>query len=167
MDEWVAKEDREMALCIACFIYLFCNSIALFHLFPFAFSPEWISHYHSTRPLVSALQLQVDRFMEGFDARTASEKAAARSGVTTDADGWTLVKGSTRSKKRQALQLEEESNRAREQANKKLKKNTVVHFYKHQEREQKKERLLQLREKFEQDKLKIAKMKQERKFKPY
>lgn len=116
---------------------------------------------------MSQLQLQVDKFMEGFDARSAAEKAEARKGAQTDADGWTLVKGTSRGQKRQLLAVEEETARAQERAAKKLKANTAVHFYKHQEREQKKERLIQLREKFEQDKLKIAQMKQERKFKPY
>jgi hypothetical protein len=44
---------------------------------------------------------------------------------------------------------------------------SAVYFLPATEREQKKERLIVLREKFELDKLKIAKMKQERKFKPY
>jgi hypothetical protein len=133
----------------------------------FLLPSEWLSHYHSSHPLVSSLQLQVDKFMEGFDARSAQEKADARKGVHTDADGWTMVKGTTRGKKRQMMAVEEESQRAQERAAKKAKGNQVLHFYKHQEREEKKERLIQLREKFEQDKLKIAKMKQDRKFKPY
>lgn len=105
--------------------------------------------------------------MEGFDARSLAEKLDARKGSQKDADGWTLVKGSTRGKKRQMMQIDEETSRAAERANKKMKATTVVHFYRHQEREQKKERLVQLREKFEADKAKIAKMKQERKFRPY
>jgi len=105
--------------------------------------------------------------MEGFDARTAAEKAAARNGATQDADGWTLVKTTQRNAKRALMQREEETERATARAAKKAKQNTVVHFYKHHERELKKERLVALREKFEQDKLKIAKMKADRKFKPY
>ena len=105
--------------------------------------------------------------MEGFDARTAAEKAAARSGAAVDADGWTLVKSTGRNAKRNLMAREEETEKAQERATKKMKQNTVVHFYKHHEREAKKERLVQLREKFEQDKLKIAKMKADRKFKPY
>lgn len=129
---------------------------------------EWLSAYHASHPSVAALQTQVDRFMEGFDARTAAEKAAARSGgPTVDAEGWTMVKSTGRNTKRNLLAREEETARAAETAAKKARKNTVVHFYKHQEREIKKERLVQLREKFEQDKIKIAKMKADRKFKPY
>ncbi len=105
--------------------------------------------------------------MEGFDARSVAEKAAARNGAQADADGWTLVKSTQRSNKRALLAREEETERAAQRAAKKARANTVVHFYKHHEREAKKERLVQLREKFEQDKLKIAKMKADRKFKPY
>jgi len=132
---------------------------------------HWLSLYHQRHPDVSQLQLQVDRFMEGFDARVSSERAAARAGgrkgEVTDADGWTLVRSSkSASTKRAALEREEETMRAQERAAKKQKKNQIIHFYRHAEREAKKERLQQLREKFEQDKMKIARMKQERKFRP-
>jgi len=128
---------------------------------------SWIAAYHTAHPDVAALQMQVDRFMEGFDARSAAERAAARTGAQQDADGWTLVRSTQRNNKRALMAREEETERAASRAAKKARQNTVVHFYKHHEREAKKERLLALREKFEQDKLKIAKMKQERKFKPY
>jgi ribosomal RNA-processing protein 7 len=132
---------------------------------------SWIAAYHAAHPDVQALQMQVDRFMEGFDARTAAERAAARSGAAqqTDAEGWTLVRSTQRGggSKKALMAREEETERAAQRAAKKARQNTVVHFYKHHEREQKKERLVQLREKFEQDKLKIAALRQERKFKPY
>ncbi len=46
-------------------------------------------------------------------------------------------------------------------------KGDVVHFYKFHERQKKQEQLLLLRKKFEEDKLKLAAMKAQRKFKPF
>ena len=62
---------------------------------------------------------------------------------------------------------EEETQRAKEKSAKKSAQNNLLHFYKNHQRELKQERLIALREKFEQDKLLINKMRQERKFKPY
>ena len=50
---------------------------------------------------------------------------------------------------------------------KKKKKDVLNDFYSFQSRETKRDRLVKLREQFEDDKNRIAKMKAERKFKPY
>lgn len=51
--------------------------------------------------------------------------------------------------------------------NKKKKKTELKNFYRFQFREEKRNRLAQLREQFEKDKEKIRKMKEQRKFKPF
>jgi len=50
---------------------------------------------------------------------------------------------------------------------KRNKEKELLHFYAYQVRESKKEYVAQLRQKFEEDKQKIALMKSARKFKPY
>jgi len=50
---------------------------------------------------------------------------------------------------------------------KKQKSREFQNFYRFQMREAKRERLATLREKFEQDKLQIQRLKEARKFKPY
>ena len=49
---------------------------------------------------------------------------------------------------------------------KKLTKNFQLNFYQFQIRESKKQKIVELREKFEADKKKVERMKQDRKFKP-
>ena len=55
----------------------------------------------------------------------------------------------------------------RPKAQKKKKDYELKNFYRHQMREQKREELQSLREKFEEDKKRIQKMKEARKFKPF
>lgn len=49
----------------------------------------------------------------------------------------------------------------------KRKNKELQNFYRHQIREEKREKLITLRKKFEEDKQKIAKMIAQRKFKPF
>jgi len=56
---------------------------------------------------------------------------------------------------------------AKRRGRKKKKKYELVNFYSFQRREAKREQLAKLREKFEEDKARIEKMKAARKFKPW
>jgi ribosomal RNA-processing protein 7 len=119
----------------------------------------WLTDYDSVRPDVDKLQIQVDRFMEAFDVSTSSKKRGRAPEV--DEEGWTMV-GNNKKKQRRNLMprevLEEESQRQQ----KKKKGDKVVHFYKFQQRQEKKDQLAELRRKFEEDKAKLAKLKEQR-----
>jgi len=122
------------------------------------------------------LQRSADSFMKKFDAaekrREAEEEARHN---TMDDDGFVLV-----TRKRGRSTTTEESTGATvgvasthhgEQEEpgrkKKKKKGELLNFYHFQQHEKKREQLAKLREQFEADKARIAKMKQERKFKPH
>jgi ribosomal RNA-processing protein 7 len=120
---------------------------------------SWMADYDSVRPDVEKLQTQVDRFMEAFDASTVSKKRGRAPEV--DDEGWTMVGGGKKKQRRNLMPrevLEEES--ARQQ--KKKKGDKVVHFYKFQQRQEKKDQLADLRRKFEEDKAKLALIKEQR-----
>jgi ribosomal RNA-processing protein 7 len=80
-----------------------------------------------------------------------------------DEDGFMLVKH--RKKKRRT----ETPKRGKMEKRARLKKKggELKNFYRYQMREEKREKLADLRKKFEEDKIKIASMKLARKFKPF
>ncbi|KAL1520407.1 hypothetical protein AB1Y20_021993 [Prymnesium parvum] len=123
------------------------------------------------------MQRTVDAFMRKFDAAQARREAeeAARHN-TMDADGFVVVSrkrgrstateestGATVGVASKAHELHES---ATSKKKKKKNKGELVDFYHFQQHERKREQLAKLREQFEADKARIAKMKQERKFKP-
>lgn len=122
---------------------------------------RWLEEYKAQRPDPAGLQTQVDRFMEAFDRRVDAERRAARSGPVVDEDGFTLITR-TRGAKRAApaATVVQQKKRAKEERD-------VVDFYRFQRRERKREELATLRRQFEEDKLKIARMREQRKFKPF
>jgi len=110
---------------------------------------KWIAEYQAQRPAADKLQIQVDRFMEFFDQRSAK-------GSTADEDGWTTVAANT--KRRRVLVPKGVT-----LPDKKKKKGANLHFYKHEERAKKQNQLEELRRKFEEDKAKLAQLKSARK----
>ena len=80
----------------------------------------------------------------------------------SDADGFITVKNR---KKRKREQAKRGSGGPR--SRKRGKEYELKNFYRFQMREQKRNQLADLRKKFENDKLQVAKMKELRKFKPF
>jgi ribosomal RNA-processing protein 7 len=75
---------------------------------------------------------------------------------------------STKKRKAPLLTKQDLEKQQRENEVKKPKKKEIVlDFYQHQARENKREQLADLRRKFEEDKKKIEKMKETRKFNPF
>mmetsp|Transcript_6334 Transcript_6334/g.8817 ORF Transcript_6334/g.8817 Transcript_6334/m.8817 type:complete len:123 (-) Transcript_6334:136-504(-) len=120
---------------------------------------KWMAQYYHERPDVSKLQQQVGRFMEAFDRQVKEEKANLET-KEIDEDGFELVKRKSRKLRGSVLPI----SNARP---KKKKKAPVLNFYKNQKREQQQKKLALLRQKFEEDKERIAEMRKQRKFKPY
>jgi len=83
-----------------------------------------------------------------------------------DDDGFTTVV-STKNKKKSTVVADLDPTHRGKGRLKKKKKDVLGDFYSFQSRETKRDRLVKLREQFEDDKNRIAKMKVERKFKPY
>ncbi|KNE64940.1 hypothetical protein AMAG_10605 [Allomyces macrogynus ATCC 38327] len=101
----------------------------------------------------AALEERAKEVIAEYDTRKAEEDRAMRT-KTVDEDGFILV-----TRKRGA--------RVEAAQNVKPKAHELKDFYRFQMREEKRSRLLELREKFAQDKKKIEELKQSRRFKPY
>ena len=111
------------------------------------------------------LQLEVDTIMADFEL---GEKAAIeereRKLLEADADGFMMVKPRKKRKRVEATSSRRGSGGPR---TRKKKTYELKNFYSHQKREEKREKLYELRQKFEEDKEKVAAMKEARKFKPF
>eukprot|EP00245_Coleochaete_scutata_P007339 TRINITY_DN22551_c0_g1_i1.p1 TRINITY_DN22551_c0_g1~~TRINITY_DN22551_c0_g1_i1.p1 ORF type:complete len:177 (+),score=49.07 TRINITY_DN22551_c0_g1_i1:152-682(+) len=127
----------------------------------------WIDEYRKARPGVVELQQQIDEWMSDFDRQQKQAKREREAKAA--ADGWTLVTakgGRKKSTDANGVSVGAVSAAAVEHRAKK-KEEAVVDFYRFQQREQRRNEILDLRQKFEEDKQKIAKLKAERKFRPY
>jgi len=127
---------------------------------------KYKADYLKLRPNYDVLQTQVDMFMAAFDERTESEKAALRAKVAQkDEDGFQYVTYKLGKKKRGLDSVKDSTRRY----NKRMaeKQNTVFSFYKYQEQEKQMEKLAALRKKFDEDKQRMAEIKNSRKFKPF
>eukprot|EP00823_Brevimastigomonas_motovehiculus_P009559 TRINITY_DN922_c0_g2_i1.p1 TRINITY_DN922_c0_g2~~TRINITY_DN922_c0_g2_i1.p1 ORF type:complete len:149 (-),score=57.63 TRINITY_DN922_c0_g2_i1:97-543(-) len=133
---------------------------------------KWVHDYQSDRPDVQKLQAQVDRFMKAFDERSEMEKQAEKKGPIVDKDGFILVTGDTKKKKRKlntkpsTTSATSSSSSTPSSEKRKKKAPAVFNLYRFQERQQKMDQLKQLRSDFEEDKKKISKMREQRKFRP-
>ncbi|CAM9974562.1 unnamed protein product [Phaeothamnion confervicola] len=119
-----------------------------------------LRRYWADRPSRAELQEEVDSFMEEFDAAEAERRRIERQKGDVDDDGFVRVTH----KKRQKLANASEGGRA---GKRKKGGGELQNFYGFQMREAKREQLLQLRQKFEEDKARVARMKEARKFKPF
>ncbi|XP_064594855.1 ribosomal RNA-processing protein 7 homolog A-like [Liolophura sinensis] len=112
------------------------------------------------------LQAEIEDFMTKFDQNQEEElqKAKENEGVP-DEDGWVTV--TRHGKNKGAPRTEVHEKRINVKEKKKRKEKELLNFYSFQLRESKMEHIATLRQKFEEDKQKIALMKQARKFRPY
>lgn len=122
---------------------------------------KWLEEYKVLRPNSHAMQMQIDRFMEAFDDREEQQRVAAKSGPVIDEDGFMLI---TRSKKKPQLLSK---SAAANPIDKKKRKKEMINFYSFQRKQQKQMELAVLRKKFEEDKKRVVRMKEARKFVPF
>ncbi|XP_043208887.1 ribosomal RNA-processing protein 7 homolog A-like isoform X1 [Amphibalanus amphitrite] len=127
---------------------------------------KWQQEYNDSVLDEEALKKEVDEYMAEHDARVAEEiqKARAQEGQP-DSDGWVLV--TRHSKRPVARRTEGLDQRLKEKMKKKRQRQQMVNLYNFQLKDTKMEQLAKLREKFEEDKRKIASMRVQRKFRPY
>jgi len=127
----------------------------------------WAQQYNSQFVPEEKVMQEVDSYMAEYDSKVAKEKLEQERLAQPDEDGWVTV---TRPEKRpvKAKLEDKEEKKGRGKKNRRKKKKVELkNFYSHQIKEDKMSNIRALREKFEEDKQKIAKMKQERKFRPF
>jgi len=127
---------------------------------------KWVNTYEDQFVEIKSLQTAVDEFMRHYDKTKAKEekKLKANEGVPDD-EGWITVTRDSRNAgvvRTESMEQKVMMNEKKKQTDKKL-----INFYGFQLRESKMEHLTQLRQKFEEDKKRIAAMKASRRFKPY
>ena len=124
----------------------------------------WMAYYKSRYNLNKEMvKLQADKFMEMFDNNLANEnyKREMLEGKV-DEDGFTLV-----TRKKAVKTANAAANLLKKRKKQKKKQGTVGDFYVFQRRERKRNQLKELREKFEQDKNRVERLKNSRKYKPF
>ncbi|KAI0375964.1 hypothetical protein BV20DRAFT_1032331 [Pilatotrama ljubarskyi] len=148
-------------------------------------APHGLEHYtalyHALRPPLDVVRAHADSWMEAFEheqAKKRQESKYHKGEAIVDEDGFTLVTrggayGKTlgggvgvASKRFQEEQAGATSGSKRRRKDKKEKKEKDA-FYAFQIHEKKRKELIDLKKKFEEDRAKIEKLKQSRKFKPY
>jgi len=126
---------------------------------------KWVNEYNSGIVKESTLQESVDKYMKEYDTKVSKEKQEEEELGEPDEDGWVTV---TKAAKKPAAPVKKESETSvRKNGKKKKKKSELKNFYTFQMKDEKLNRIQELRRKFEEDKKKITKMKMERKFRPF
>jgi len=129
----------------------------------------WAVGYNDQWKKEEAITSSIESFMANYDKDVANAKKVDEEMAEPDDDGWVTV--TRQDKKKPAASVKtvpEQEDRGRGKKNRRKKKKLVLqNFYSHQVKEEKMDRIQELRKKFEEDKLKIAKMKADRKFRPF
>ena len=123
------------------------------------------------------LAAKVQRLLAEFDAAEANEtRRIEESRKAVDDDGFTLVTYKKASNARDpavvgaasaSASASSKRGHAKRSRSKKKKPQELKNFYRNQIRESKREQLAELRERFEQDKQRVARLREQRKFKPF
>lgn len=125
---------------------------------------KWTKDYNSSICDRQQLQQQVDQFMLKYDKEEKARKRKEKEQKEDD-EGWTVV--TKKSRNPGISRKESVGNRLTEKLENKSKKKELKNFYTFQIRESKMNHIVQLRQKFEEDKKRINAFKQSRKFKPF
>ena len=129
---------------------------------------RWISDYKS-RIITDwdHFQKDLDDYMMEYDAKKEAEDAKLKEiGEEADEDGWVTVTSKSKKSARKS-QNNHKNERSKAKAKAIGKKKELLNFYKFQKKERKEDLIQNLRERFEEDKKRVASMRAERKFKPY
>ncbi|CAG8448546.1 2095_t:CDS:2 [Ambispora leptoticha] len=129
---------------------------------------KWIQEYKLLRKSPDILQAEVDKFMlEYEEAEKERQRKLAANLNKPDEDGFILVTRTARRNINTDGGIAVTAAKAEDIKNLKPKKRELTDFYRFQLRETKRNKLIELRKKFEQDKQKIAQLKAARRFTPY
>ena len=129
---------------------------------------DWVASHRRARPGIEAVKSCIDSW---FERKEDEERAAeAEAANATAGDGWTVVQ-TKRGRKKTTDEttgttvggIRASTADGRRKAAKKI---AGEEFYRHQSKEKKRTEIMELQAKFEQDKLRIARLKAARKFRP-
>jgi len=126
----------------------------------------WVNAHKAQKPGNAELQRQLDEWMEDYEAEEERRKASAMAAM--EEDGWTVVqRHKGRKKNTSGTGVTVGAVAAAAAAARAAKKRPVEHadFYRFQQREKRRNDLLELRERFEEDKKRLTELKAVRKFK--
>ncbi|CAH0693903.1 unnamed protein product [Spodoptera exigua] len=126
---------------------------------------KWIEEYNNSIVLPKLLKENVETFMKEFDANTQKENKKEKELEQEDDEGWVTV--TKRGKVQSFARSEKVENKIMQKEEKNKKRKELKNFYTFQIRESKMKHIVSLRQKFEEDKKKIAQIKQSRRFKPF
>ena len=126
---------------------------------------KWNAEYNEQWLDKSDIKKSIESFMTDYDQTAAKAKEREENLTEPDDEGWVTV--TKVDKKKATRRTEKRSEEGNKKGRKKKKKLVLQSFYSHQIREEKMSKVQELRKKFEEDKLKIAKMKSDRKFRPF
>ncbi|KAJ2850031.1 hypothetical protein IWW36_002216 [Coemansia brasiliensis] len=131
---------------------------------------RYLYEYRASRPPVELLKTEVDSYMEKFEAaQYERERMLSQQQNVPDEDGFvTVVRRGRHTKNTDgSVSVTAASADDARAAGSRKKEVLIGNMYRFQMRERKNNQLLELRKKFEQDKEKIARMRQARQFRPY
>lgn len=126
---------------------------------------KWCAEYNARLPDVKELKRDVDNFMAAYDKTIQEQLEKEKAGEEADDDGWITV--TKRGRNPGFARTETKANKILALEDKKRSKKQLLNIYSFQIRDAKMKNLMNLREKFEEDKKKIQMLKTARKFKPF
>lgn len=127
---------------------------------------KWINDYNNSVLQCKTLKENIEKFMKQHDKETKEKEIKEKKLEEEDEEGWVTV--TRRGKVENFARTDKVSNKIMGKEQKALKeKLQLKNFYTFQIRESKMKHIVALRQKFEEDKKKIAQIKQSRRFKPF
>ncbi|XP_013171983.1 PREDICTED: ribosomal RNA-processing protein 7 homolog A [Papilio xuthus] len=126
---------------------------------------KWIQEHNNSILLPKNLKENIEEFMKSYDADAKSAEEKEKQLEQEDDEGWVTVTKQGKVQSFARSDKVENKIMAKEEKNKKRKE--LKNFYTFQIRESKMKHIVALRQKFEEDKRKIAQIKQSRRFKPF
>uniref|UniRef100_A0A8C4QKM1 Ribosomal RNA processing 7 homolog A n=1 Tax=Eptatretus burgeri TaxID=7764 RepID=A0A8C4QKM1_EPTBU len=126
---------------------------------------KWANEYKDKIIVPEEMQAEIDDYMEKYDKMEEEKARQQKELAVPDEEGWVTVtrKGRLRGIPRTTVAIRRLLQRERKQR----AQRELLNFYTWQRRESKRDHIIQLRRKFEEDKQKIALMKAQRKFRPF
>ncbi|XP_059469879.1 ribosomal RNA-processing protein 7 homolog A [Neocloeon triangulifer] len=126
----------------------------------------WKASYDRNIPVVSELQADIDNFMAQYDEKISDEQRKLKETEgQEDEEGWVTV--TKKGRKPGFARKESVEQRVLAKEGKKKAKKELLNFYTFQIRESKMNHLAELRQKFEEDKKRVAQLRQSRRFRPF
>ncbi|XP_022129678.2 ribosomal RNA-processing protein 7 homolog A [Pieris rapae] len=126
---------------------------------------KFIHEYNESVLKPMELKNRIEIFMKRCDEKNRKEIDKEKQLEQEDDEGWITV--TKRSKIQSFARTEKVEHKIMAKENKSKKKKELTNFYSFQIRESKMKHIVSLRQKFDEDKKKIAQIKQSRRFKPF